>query len=283
MSADRAHACPQHPPGTYSCYSRHACRCDDCTSAAARYSKRRRHLTAVGQPTSVDAEPIRRHLASLIDSGMAVAEIERRSGYNRVGVRHIIRGDYTRVSVKTAARLALVEPVPIEQHVVGHVDPTGTRRRIQALVACGWTLAEIERHTGVRRRTLSRALTHDIFAATRTAVAVAYEALWDQPTPAETARDRQNRGRSLAKARIEGWLPPLAWDDDTIDRPDAKPYRGRRDGWPELGEVQWLLDSGESTHQIARRMGCKSPEYLAVRLRRHGEHELADIIIGKVA
>lgn len=271
------HDCPRHTPGTYACYTKHGCLCPPCSAAAARYSKRRRHLQACGQPTSLDATPIRRHAQRLVDSGMGISEIERRSGYNRVGIRRILRGDYQRVTIPTARKLLSVKPAPIELHETGKVDPTGTRRRIQALTAAGWTLAAMAEHGNVRKQTLSRVLiAGSVFAATRAEVAALYDALWDRQPPAATTRDRQNRGRALALAARNGWPTPMCWDDDEIDNPAARPHgslAGRKQHGASAAEVRHLLgtDSGDN---IAKRLGYDNLDNLATTIG-HTDKRLA--------
>ncbi len=58
------------------------------------------------------------------------------------------------------------------------------------------------------------------------AVRELYELLWDIAPPAKTAQQRRNITRAKAMAERYGWPPPLAWDDDTIDDPDAQPQAG---------------------------------------------------------
>ena len=50
-------------------------------------------------------------------------------------------------------------------------------------------------------------------------VAEVYDRLWDKPAP-----EGRNRSCALAMARRKGFVPPLAWDDDEIDDPAARPH-----------------------------------------------------------
>lgn len=96
------------------------------------------------------------------------------------------------------------------------VDATGTRRRIQALCAAGWPMDEIGARIGVAGRDAVFLLTRRRWAYRSTAarVAAVYEQLADTPGPSK---------RSSTLARSRGWLPPLWWDDDTIDDPTFLP------------------------------------------------------------
>lgn len=114
------------------------------------------------------------------------------------------------------------------------VDGVGTRRRILALVAIGWTFAELDRQLG-RKRTYSHNLASrdlDVHRNTAEQIAVLYERL--SMTPVVGWRgDRQRR-----IAARNGWAPPLAWDD--IDN-DATPNLGGRDLELDVVVVERLL------------------------------------------
>lgn len=102
------------------------------------------------------------------------------------------------------------------------VPAVGPKRRIQALMAVGWNMAQLAKATGHHRRSLEAILSRDQkrtdweFAG---AIKMAYDELWDQEPPPGRSRTYL---RNLAKKR--GYLPPMAWDDDTIDDPEAVPY-----------------------------------------------------------
>lgn len=97
------------------------------------------------------------------------------------------------------------------------VPSIGTARRLQALATMGWTMVELAERLGTcpaYLRKTARADRDRVWRDTATAVADLYDQLWDQ------------HGRSTitaSRARAKGWVPPLAWDDDTIDDPNAEP------------------------------------------------------------
>jgi hypothetical protein len=100
------------------------------------------------------------------------------------------------------------------------VDSTGTRRRIEALMAIGWPGDELARRLGVTRGALYRTRRRTTsLRGTQRRVADLYEALADVRGPS-----RRTEGRS----RALGYEPPIAWDDDTIDDPAARPAKWRR-------------------------------------------------------
>jgi transcriptional regulator with XRE-family HTH domain len=98
--------------------------------------------------------------------------------------------------------------------------PHGTVRRLQALCAIGWTQGELGERLGITSSRVS-----NIIRLTRTGVwihtAEAVAALYDELSmTVPTGRD-SNYARTYAASK--GWAPPLAWDDEAIDDPDARP------------------------------------------------------------
>lgn len=98
----------------------------------------------------------------------------------------------------------------------GHVDGTGTRRRLQALVANGWPMLALADELGISKCAVSQLCNAQARARWTTVarVRVVYARLADLEGPSSSARIR---------ARNRGWLPPLWWDDDTIDDPAHMP------------------------------------------------------------
>jgi hypothetical protein len=93
------------------------------------------------------------------------------------------------------------------------VDATGTRRRLQALAAIGWPPRALAERLGIQPDNILRR--HRVRVGTARLVAAVYDQLSMTPGP-DT--------RSAAAARRRGWAPPLAWDDDSIDDPAARPH-----------------------------------------------------------
>lgn len=149
------------------------------------------------------------------------------------------------------------------------VAATGTRRRLQALMAIGWPTAEICARlgwTGRRSRDMITQIMHRdrVHRRTRDAVAALYEQLSMTPGPSQCARSR---------AAVLGYLPPLAWDDpdhdpappvadtartgrDEVDHAAvARILSGDRPAEPRpvdlLAAVAVLVDKGYAAGQIA--------------------------------
>ena len=100
------------------------------------------------------------------------------------------------------------------------VDATGTRRRINALRRLGWPLKELGERLGCSFQHVnaltSRAKVHRSTAAK---VAALYDELCMLPGPSPSTAKR---------AAAKGWAPPLAWSEDSIDDPAARPSTGTR-------------------------------------------------------
>lgn len=102
-------------------------------------------------------------------------------------------------------------------HVV--VDAVGTHRRVQALATLGWSAAVVADRVGVSGQRMRQILSADrVLRETAARVAVVYDELWATPNPG-----RYGVTRTKNRAARLGWVPPLAWDDDSIDDPDASP------------------------------------------------------------
>lgn len=152
------------------------------------------------------------------------------------------------------------------------VDATGTRRRIQALWALGWSSDHIADAApipggghGVWQIAGNRRYVGLVNAA---AIAHAYRQLSMTCGPSTV---------TTARARAHGYPPPLAWDDDTgphgIDNPDATPYQQaptapkQRHAADIVAEVRLMLGT-DSADGIARRLGYTDVESLAGVLAR---------------
>lgn len=98
------------------------------------------------------------------------------------------------------------------------VDSTGTVRRMRALGAIGWDHARLGEMLGLSKSRMSQLASGRCPLVRRETVAAVcdlYDALSMTPGPSQKAREM---------AAAQGWVPPLAWDDDEIDDPKARPH-----------------------------------------------------------
>jgi transcriptional regulator with XRE-family HTH domain len=102
-----------------------------------------------------------------------------------------------------------------------HIDVTGTRRRLQAIAALGYSLADVHDATGVSANLITNiriGKNMSTTPATATAIAGFYEIIKDTPAaPPMTAR------RAAAFAEKFGWSPPAAWESRDINDPAVGP------------------------------------------------------------
>ncbi|UJP39356.1 helix-turn-helix domain-containing protein [Cellulomonas palmilytica] len=185
------------------------------------YQKRWRLDREQGRLRTVPATRARRHIERLRAAGCSVRGIAECAGLSPSVVSKIGAGKQPTVTVKVARTLLAVRPDSIlnRPHGPGFVPNLGARRRIEALLALGWAHAHITERMGTR--TTSQLVLHQvgdwIARETHDAVVAAYDALAMSPGPSERTRRR---------AAVLGYAPPLAWDDDTLDDPDARPQTG---------------------------------------------------------
>ena len=260
--------CPQavHVHGTSTTYVVHRCRCDLCRAANTKRAAERRRIQAYGRYNRyIDGDLVRAHLRDLMAAGMGWKTIAAAAGLSASTVYPILYGrnhdDPThpqhrpprkRITREVAEKLLAVTPVLADGALV---DATGTRRRIQALAAIGWTLAELATRLGILRSNLRlhKPTLRYVTERTRRQVQELYDELWNQP-PQGPSGDRMR-----AWARALGWVPPMAWDDDRIDDPRAQAAGGRspkdEKAVVDLDEVAHLLALGESRAAVASRLG----------------------------
>lgn len=225
------------------------CRCLECCKAASNYDNNRRRAIAYGrwQPF-VDAEPVRRHVRSLGEFGIGWIRVAKLAGVSTGGVSKLLYGDRPRglvpsrrVRPETALRLLSVEPVLDNLGDRTAVDGTGTRRRLQALVWAGWTQSEVARRLGMHRANFGKTIVADLVeVATVKASRAVYDELWRvDPVTAGVPVFRAEAARRIAVSR--GWAPVGAWDDDTIDDPQAFPDWTGLCGTPQGSRVHYRI------------------------------------------
>lgn len=198
--------------------------------------------TAVRQ--LVDAEPVRQHLRALMAAGAPYARVAETAGVPLSTVNHMLydrrtRGRTQRLTIPTATRLLAVQA---HQVTAGRINPTGSVRRLEALMAIGWPPSHLGPRLGLNSHYACEIQRNPtIYATTAHNLAVVYNQLWNKnPEHYGVSAQAANRFRNFGRAR--GWAPPAAWDDDTIDDPDAQPdwtgHCGTDRGWYMHREVK---------------------------------------------
>jgi hypothetical protein len=251
------------PHGKYSEYVR-GCRCEPCSRAAYRYEKSRRVRLMRG-PLLRDPARLREHVANLRASGMTLEEIAHEAGYPSQNWLHPAVYTSTQVRARTEERILAVKP----RVGNGLVDATGSRRRLQALAVMGWSLREVEKLCDYRAPflcTVRKGDVEQLRAISAASITSAYDSL---------AMRVGGSTQSKALAKRRGWVSPLAWDDEEIDDPAAKPHTPKDVTIGHGRPLEYLLEDYQHTWDhhggdvvmAAERIGMK-PEALYQRLLR---------------
>ncbi|SDD43005.1 hypothetical protein [Auraticoccus monumenti] len=280
------HPQAHHEHGTRLAYVLDKCRCRPCRDAVRVYESARSRRIAYGRPGSlVDADPVRAHLKDLSAQGMGWKRAAAAAGVANGTVYAILYGKLLsqpdhpehrpprkRVRRDIAEKLLAVQ---VTLAAGALVDGTGTRRRLQALVAIGWSMSELGRRLGWQPANAWKLVTGEGQVTHHTAAGVRalYDELWNQPVTGSDRATKTSATRASQLAGRNGWLPPLAWDDDLIDDPASTPScesGTRRDA---LEDIVWLADQGETLTAIARHLQL-AESTVEQRLRRHDRVDL---------
>ena len=246
----------------------------------ARYAKQWHYARSKGVLQWQPVDEARSRITSLLDQGFSGESIAKAAGISASAVRGI-SGRYAptkNISRRIARRIVALTPTGVlatldEPTML--VPAVGAQRRVQALQAIGHKQSDIDAAAGLRPRIAKYvadrqpgvSITFDKHAA----IARAYEALWSKPGSYE-------RGRREAIAR--GYAPPLAWDDDTIDDPNATPDLGAETPRPQGGagrpfaevveDVEDILswEPYTTATELAHRLGYRDSSGIQIALRR---------------
>lgn len=253
--------CPPDHRHEGNCYAQHMCRCDRCRAHKASVKRRQRRLEAYGRyERFVDAEPVRQHVMELRRYGIGVPRIAELAGIDESVLNRLLYGRGRRngkqlppsrtVSPGHARALLAVEAT-IENRALnaGGLDGIGAHRRIQALVARGWSFEKIGQRLGITGAAISDTLTRKtISRALHERIAAVYEDMWDQEPPRQTRGQKVAYTRTLNFARQRNWAPPAAWDD--IDTDPTPPTPDHEETIDELAVE--LVISGETGIRLTR-------------------------------
>ncbi|MBO0676885.1 hypothetical protein JRC04_05370 [Mycolicibacterium sp. S2-37] len=208
-----------------------------------------------------DAKPVAEYIAQLSEAGIGSVRLAKLSG---ITVDTILRIKKQKRVLSDTARYIFAVPLPSSPHAQasdGRLIPSiGTQRRLQALQRHGYSLRWLSQQCTLTEDVLSR--------INRRAWITAKSAR----TVEELFRKYQltfgGDVRAANRAARRGWAPPLAWDEDSLDDPEAEPFIGRRKYGDWLHSYYELREMGiEDDPLIAERLGIKL-DTMQVRLRR---------------
>lgn len=261
---DCTHAGTPHIHGHRVTYVLDQCRCRPCRDANRTYAATRTRQRAYGRQAYVDATSSRQHVQTLQAAGMGYKRIAAAAGVSTSAVSKLLFGDTEKVRPVTEQALLAVR---LDLADGSHTDGAGTARRLQALVAAGWSQSRLAHRLGWTVANLAPVVhgRRAVTAATAAAVRALFDELWDTPPPTATRWQVGAAANARRVATAHGWVPALAWDEGAIDDPAVVPAVAalgipapRRPGRPalkvHLDDVEWLLEQGEHPDAIATRM-----------------------------
>jgi len=282
----------KHEHGTRNMYVIHKCRGAVCREAARLYESKRRRNRAYGiEADRVDAQPVREHVEYLRVNGVSYKALAKASGVANSAITNMLfgRGErghapYARVLTSTADKILAVKPTMDNMSAGRPIDATGTVRRLQALVFIGHSVKSLGERIGISSANMHSVMRQDmVTVATARKVRELYRELWDKPNDATYWQELSAATRARNYARLHGWLPPMAWDDDLIDDPDHSPaleivgskVDAKREAF--LEEVEFFIDAGQRIDSIAESLGI-SADAVEKRLERYGRIDLLRLI-----
>jgi len=230
--------------------------------AHSRWRRRRGELIAAGRwMPFVAAGPVRDHVNKIRAAGMPVRALEQHFGMSAHHLDHLLWGSERsgpgeKVRTETARMLLAYWPALDDFPDSARIDPTGTRRRIEALQVRGFNLIAVAGKCGMPARYFQKAMVADkVTARMARAVRDVYGAWWNAD-PLEHGVLEWVAGRTRRAAERQGWYGPLAWDDDTIDEPTAVPQTDAVQPLAAEGEdvaARWLMGESVILGRSARR------------------------------
>lgn len=290
-----------HVHGTHACYVLDRCRCHPCSAANTAYERDRIRQQAYGRWNNmVDAEPAREHVRALQAQGMGLKQIVAATNgeFSQGAMTRLMYGRNksetnrqdgpSRRIAKDHAEALLAVHATLHTLAGGaKIDGTGTRRRLQALVCLGWSQSRLAVELGYSQRNFNHLVQGKRGVTVRNAIATRnlYDRLWNVAPVAVRRGELAGINRSKRYAAQHGWAPPLAWDDDQIDDPKARPHASSRvpitnrlDADAMADNVRFLLqqDPWATSKQIAHRLGYRTNEAVLTALRRAGHSDLIE-------
>lgn len=233
--------------GDYGYANKQKCTCEPCLVARRRYQKRLAFDHAQGGSRRVDVTPVREHLQMLMDAGLSIHQIASATNptvfastiYNILyGNRNTGRPVEWLRNRDTADRLLAVT-YEAAAAIPALVPMVGVHRRIQALAYMGHSKTVLARELGITESAVHDYMKRDTcLSSTVAEIHEVYQRL---------AMVHGDSERLRWQSRKRGWMPPMAWDEDTIDDPDAE---------PDLASVVCIVD--ECSRHVLRASLCRS-------------------------
>ncbi|MHA0288309.1 hypothetical protein ACXYX3_17890 [Mycobacterium sp. C3-094] len=204
----------------------------------------------------LDPAPAREHIKQLRDAGLTWRHISNLSTIPARTLHEIANGSRQFITAPTARCVLGVTVPDIPYYKVddrSRVPVIGTARRLQALIAIGYTSEQVASMLDYDPHHFAKVLhgkKPSVEAATARAAAELFERLKNTPAP-----DSYGGRRARLRAQRLGWALPLAWDEGAIDDPNATVERYAPTRVKFIERYCELVDLGYTDEQIADKLG----------------------------
>lgn len=214
---DCTHPRARHVHGTSNAYRQDGCRCVPCSAAAQKERLAYKVARHAGRNNyQADVDRVREHMVTMRDKyGVFPGTVAKAADVSSATAWRIMHGK-AKISRAVGARILRVNLDTLPD--TARMNSLGTRRRLQALCAIGWPVAELGRRIGYR--TPANILNREqADMSTVRAVAALYRELLGVDPDTAVGKSRADAARR--RAARNGWAPPGAWHDiDHDDTPD---------------------------------------------------------------
>ncbi|WP_407563363.1 hypothetical protein [Streptomyces sp. 184] len=216
-----------------------------------RNRKRREYNLHQGIPNRLPPDEARQRLMELRQT-MSWNQIAEATACSAAHMRRILRGDAPNINRHTHQKIMAARPAG---HPAGgvYIDATGSVRRVRALAAIGHTQQAIAEAAGTGTCRVSR-----LALGATTVRQVLADKIHNAYVQLSNVPGASVQSRNLAARRK--WAPPLAWDDETIDDPKARPDFGQKTprAVALAEDALWLINTqGYDRAHAAERLGVK--------------------------
>lgn len=235
-------------------FGRPPCRCKLCTRANRLAGIRRERARNAGEELLIGRDVLLPHIEVLRASGMSQALIARHAGVSQTTISYLFNGKIQSCLRDKGLGILSVRPGQFDDRA--ERPALGATRRARALYAIGHGRASISATCGLSVCTIGQIANSRytlIDGRIDAAIRLAYRQLQNTPGPS---------GKAARRAADQQWAPPGAWDDESIDDPNARPewtgHCGTDRGW-------WL-------HNINNIPGCQPCETAHVQWKAERAH-----------
>lgn len=278
---DCTHPRARHVHGTTKAYRQDGCRCVPCSAAAQKERLAYKVARHTGRNNyQADVDRVREHMVTMRDKyGVFPGTVAKAADVSSATAWRIMHGK-VKISRAVGARILRVNLDTLPD--TARMNSLGTRRRLQALCAIGWPVAELGRRIGYR--TPANILNREqADMSTVRAVAALYRELLGVDPDTAVGKSRADAARR--RAARNGWAPPGAWHDiDHDDTPENVTAELEDEATPTLNAASAararrredavdLIAGGFAPDVVRERLQIKGPVTELYRLLREAGRE----------